>query len=145
MIRREGHPRERIEVYRLLVEAYRAGVFPWSSRPVVTWWSPDPRMVLFCAEFRVSRSLRKTIARFARTPGCEIRIDSAFAQVIEACATTPRDGQGGVGMVPGHHDDPDAGLPALGDGGSHFGARRVFEGHQPGKRQVPRRRGKRFT
>jgi leucyl/phenylalanyl-tRNA--protein transferase len=81
--------------------AYAHGVFPWySAGQPVLWWAPDPRMVLFCDEFRLARSLRKTIARFVRTPGCAVRIDSAFADVIGACASTPRDGQGGTWIVP---------------------------------------------
>jgi leucyl/phenylalanyl-tRNA--protein transferase len=84
-----------------LEEAYRHGVFPWFSpgEPVL-WWSPDPRMVLPVHEFKVSRSLRKTLQKFIRTPGCELRIDSAFRRVIEACASTPRHGQGGTWIVP---------------------------------------------
>ena len=84
-----------------LTEAYSKGVFPWYSegQPVL-WWSPDPRMVLMPAEFKLSRSLRKTIQRFARTPGCELRIDSAFDRVITACAATPREGQDGTWIVP---------------------------------------------
>ena len=48
-----------------LEDAYRHGVFPWFSlgQPVL-WWSPDPRMVLPVAQFRLSRSLRKTIQKF---------------------------------------------------------------------------------
>jgi leucyl/phenylalanyl-tRNA--protein transferase len=84
-----------------LDEAYRKGVFPWYApgQPVL-WWSPDPRMVLPTAEFKLSRSLRKTIARFLRTPGCELRIDSAFRAVIVACAQMPREGQAGTWIVP---------------------------------------------
>jgi leucyl/phenylalanyl-tRNA---protein transferase len=84
-----------------LAEAYGKGIFPWYSegQPVL-WWSPDPRMVFFTDEFRLARSLRKTIARFVRTPGCEVRIDSAFERVIAACADTPRAGQGGTWIVP---------------------------------------------
>ena len=84
-----------------LTEAYRHGVFPWYSegQPVL-WWSPDPRMVLPVAKFALSRSLRKTLARFVRTPGCEVRIDSALRAVIEACAGAPRAGQGGTWIVP---------------------------------------------
>jgi leucyl/phenylalanyl-tRNA--protein transferase len=84
-----------------LAEAYSNGVFPWYSegQPVL-WWSPDPRMVLMTGEFKLSRSLRKTIAAFNRTPGHEVRIDSAFAEVITACAGTPREGQGGTWIVP---------------------------------------------
>ena len=84
-----------------LIEAYSKGVFPWYSgdQPVL-WWSPDPRMVLIVSEFKLSRSLRKTVRRFADTSGCEMRIDSAFGRVIGACANTPRDGQDGTWIVP---------------------------------------------
>jgi len=84
-----------------LREAYSKGVFPWYSegQPVL-WWSPDPRMVLLVDEFRLKRSLRKSIAKFLRTPGNEVRIDSAFRQVITACAGTPREGQDGTWIVP---------------------------------------------
>lgn len=84
-----------------LEQAYRQGVFPWfgPGQPVL-WWSPDPRMVLPVADFKVSKSLAKTLRRFQRTPGCELRIDSAFAHVIEACAHTPREGQAGTWIVP---------------------------------------------
>lgn len=83
-----------------LTEAYSKGVFPWytDGQPVL-WWSPDPRMVLRTSEFKLSRSLRKTIGKFTRSPGCEVRIDSAFEQVIEACATSPREGQDGTWIV----------------------------------------------
>ena len=84
-----------------LERAYRHGIFPWYSdgQPVL-WWAPDPRMVLPVAEFKLSRSLRKTVARFARTPGCELRIDSAFDRVIAACAGTLREGQRGTWIMP---------------------------------------------
>jgi leucyl/phenylalanyl-tRNA--protein transferase len=86
---------------RRLEEAYSKGVFPWYSegQPVL-WWSPDPRMVLLVDEFKLARSLRKTLARFVRAPGHEIRVDSAFAEVIGACAETPREGQDGTWIVP---------------------------------------------
>jgi len=84
-----------------LQAAYRCGIFPWFSQgQPVLWWTTDPRMVLPVAAFKLHRSLRKTIARFRRTPGCEIRIDSAFEQVMLACASTPRDGQNGSWIVP---------------------------------------------
>ncbi|HSW07658.1 leucyl/phenylalanyl-tRNA--protein transferase [Aquabacterium sp.] len=84
-----------------LEEAYRAGVFPWYSPGQPTlWWSPDPRMVLPVAEFRLSASLRKTLRKFLRTPGCEIRIDTTFRRVMRACAGTPRAGQQGTWIVP---------------------------------------------
>jgi len=83
-----------------LTEAYSKGIFPWYSegQPVL-WWSPDPRMVLMVDEFKLSRSLRKTIQKFTLMPGYEVRIDSAFEQVIAACAGTPREGQDGTWIV----------------------------------------------
>ena len=84
-----------------LEEAYGKGIFPWySAGQPVLWWSPDPRMVLPVAEFRLSHSLRKTLRRFLRTPGCAVRFDSAFPAVMRACAQTPRDGQDGTWIVP---------------------------------------------
>lgn len=91
-----GHPTP-----QRLAEAYSRGIFPWYSggQPVL-WWSPDPRMVLMTDSFRLSRSLRKAVRRFAADPRCEVRIDSAFRSVITACAHTPRDGQEGTWIVP---------------------------------------------
>lgn len=84
-----------------LAEAYARGVFPWYSQgQPVLWWSPDPRMVLFADEFRLRRSLRKTLARFVATPGCAVRIDGDCAAVIAACARAPRPGQDGTWIVP---------------------------------------------
>ena len=84
-----------------LEQAYRRGIFPWFSegQPIL-WWSTDPRMVLYTSEFRLHRSLRKTVARFAANPRCEIRFDTAFRAVIRACATSPRPGQSGTWIVP---------------------------------------------
>jgi leucyl/phenylalanyl-tRNA--protein transferase len=84
-----------------LKQAYGHGIFPWfSTGQPILWWSPDPRMVLHTAEFRVHRSLRKTLAAFRLQPGCEIRFDSAFADVIRHCARSPRPGQSGTWIVP---------------------------------------------
>ncbi len=84
-----------------LVRAYGHGIFPWFSegQPIL-WWSTDPRMVLHTSEFKLHRSLRKTLQRFIADPACELRIDSAFDQVIQACASSPREGQGGTWIVP---------------------------------------------
>jgi leucyl/phenylalanyl-tRNA--protein transferase len=66
-----------------LLEAYRRGIFPWFSRgQPILWWSPDPRAVLFPEEFRISRSLAKTL----RNRGFETTLDHAFAEVMECCA-----------------------------------------------------------
>ena len=84
-----------------LQRAYAGGIFPWFSegQPIL-WWSTDPRMVLFTDEFRLHRSLRKRVARFALDARCEIRIDSDFNAVIAACATSERPGQSGTWIVP---------------------------------------------
>jgi len=86
---------------RRLDEAYRKGIFPWYSpgQPVL-WWSPDPRMVLPVAEFKLALSLKKTLRRFLKTTGCCIRFDTAFRRVVESCAKTPREGQEGTWIVP---------------------------------------------
>ena len=79
-----------------IVDAYSHGIFPWYSEgEPILWWSPDPRMVLFPDELKVSRSLRKTVVRRVY----ETRVDTAFRQVMEACAA-PREGQSGTWIVP---------------------------------------------
>ena len=84
-----------------LREAYAQGIFPWFSegQPVL-WWSTDPRMVLRTAEFRLHDSLRKTLRQLRRHGRLELRIDSAFDQVIRHCAQAPRAGQSGTWIVP---------------------------------------------
>ncbi len=84
-----------------LQDAYKAGIFPWfSAGQPVLWWSPDPRMVLQVADFRLHHSLRKTIVRFIANPGNSIRFDTAFEQVIAACAASARRGQEGTWIQP---------------------------------------------
>lgn len=84
-----------------LQAAYARGIFPWfGPGDPVLWWSPAPRMVLKPREFRLHRSLRRTIAKFAQTAGCEIRIDHDFRAVMQACAAAPRAGQDGTWIVP---------------------------------------------
>ncbi|MGB4064018.1 MAG: leucyl/phenylalanyl-tRNA--protein transferase [Azonexus sp.] len=80
-----------------LLEAYRQGIFPWGTVDgLPLWYSPDPRMVLFPDEFRLTRSLRKTL----RAGKFAVRFDTDFAGVMDACATTPRDGQDGTWITP---------------------------------------------
>jgi leucyl/phenylalanyl-tRNA--protein transferase len=73
-----------------LLAAYRAGLFPMGlgrrGRGPLGWWSPDPRGVLPLDGLRVSRSLRRACAGF------EIRVDSAFDDVVAACADPDRPG-----------------------------------------------------
>ena len=71
-----------------VLAAYRSGIFPMPldgrRGRVLAWWSPDPRGILPLDALRVTRSLRKATARF------EIRVDTAFAEVIEACGDPRR-------------------------------------------------------
>lgn len=75
-----------------LLNAYRQGIFPWynDGEPIM-WWSPDPRMVLYPDELKVSRSLRKTLKKTS----LDVTLDTAFAAVVEACAG-PRRNQDGT-------------------------------------------------
>ncbi|MSP86991.1 MAG: leucyl/phenylalanyl-tRNA--protein transferase [Methylotenera sp.] len=81
-----------LSVARLL-SAYQQGIFPWFSEgEPVMWWSPNPRMVLFPNELKISNSLKKTL----KNSSFEIRFNSAFHQVISACRHTARAGQPGT-------------------------------------------------
>jgi leucyl/phenylalanyl-tRNA--protein transferase len=84
-----------------IVEAYTRGIFPWfERRGLVAWFSPDPRMVLLPDDLHVARTLRKTLARGT----FEIRLDTAFASVVKACAVTPRKHERGTWIGPRFRD-----------------------------------------
>jgi leucyl/phenylalanyl-tRNA---protein transferase len=76
-----------------LLEAYRVGIFPWYSddQPIL-WWSPDPRFILELDEFKISRSLQKTLRRKT----FQVTFDRVFEEVIAACSVVPREGQRGT-------------------------------------------------
>lgn len=82
-----------------LLDAYRHGIFPWFSegQPIL-WWSTDPRMVLFTDHFTVSHSLKKTLKKIHRSASTDqrwqIKFDTAFEQVMRACAAPRKDGAG---------------------------------------------------
>ena len=80
-----------------LEAAYRSGIFPWydETSPDLMWWSPDPRMVLFADQFKLSKSLKKRITRAE----FEVKVDTAFEQVIQACSEAPRYGQDGTWLT----------------------------------------------
>lgn len=80
-----------------LLSAYKQGIFPWfnEGEPVM-WWSPNPRMVLFPDELKISKSLAKTLKNNA----FETRMDTAFQAIITACSKTPRSGQAGTWISP---------------------------------------------
>ncbi len=76
-----------------LVLAYSNGIFPWYSEgEPILWWSPPVRPVVAPAEIHVGRSLAKALRRRPY----ELRFDTAFRQVIDACASVPRKGQDGT-------------------------------------------------
>ena len=83
-----------------LCRAYGQGIFPWFSegQPIL-WWSPDPRMVLQVANFRLHQSLRKKLRHFRQSANCEIRVDTSFARVIGHCAASRRNGSGGTWIL----------------------------------------------
>ena len=81
-----------LEPERLLL-AYASGIFPWYSEgEPILWFSPDPRMILRPSALRVSRSLQK----FMRRTQIELRLDTAFEEVIRGCGAAPRPDGGGT-------------------------------------------------
>jgi len=83
---------------RRLINAYRQGIFPWFNDDALPlWWSPDPRLVLFPGELKVSKSMRRVLnsGRFRCTR------NQAFKQVIQNCADIPRKGHTGTWITPG--------------------------------------------
>ncbi len=66
----------------LLLIAYRSGVFPWSSQPMITWWSPDPRAIFDLETWKAHRSVRQA----ARRGSWRFSVDEAFEPVMRACA-----------------------------------------------------------
>jgi leucyl/phenylalanyl-tRNA--protein transferase len=83
-----------------ILAAYRRGIFPWyaEGQPIL-WWSPDPRMVLFPDELRVTRSLRKSI----RNRGFRITFDTQFETVITQCADSGARAFEGTWISPDMH------------------------------------------
>lgn len=79
-----------------LLDAYSRGIFPWFGEDdPLLWWSPDPRMILYVDELRLSRSLRRTV----RAAKFRVTMDVAFRAVMEGCAE-PRPDQAGTWITP---------------------------------------------
>jgi leucyl/phenylalanyl-tRNA--protein transferase len=75
--------------------AYREGIFPWySPGDPILWWSPDPRLILHLDDFRLRPSLKKRMKHF------DVRFDTAFTEVLQACASVHRPGQQGTWLQP---------------------------------------------
>lgn len=80
----------------LLTEAYSKGIFPWTGRHPIPWFSPDPRMILLPPDVHVSRSLAKVIRR----EQFDIRFDTSFRTVMQRCATISRAHEDGTWITP---------------------------------------------
>ncbi len=80
-----------LKVERLL-EAYQHGIFPWYNpgQPIL-WWSPDPRMVLFPPQLKISRSLRKKLQK----RNFDVTLDKCFREVMQNCGALRRQPTGG--------------------------------------------------
>ena len=78
-----------------IIRAYQEGIFPWySKQDPILWWSPDPRFIMELDDFRLTRSLKKSLKKFT------YRIDTDFEGVIRSCASVPREGQNGTWILP---------------------------------------------
>lgn len=107
-----------------LLNAYQQGIFPWfNDEQPILWWSPDPRTVFRTDGVHLARRFRRSL----RNSGWAVRADTAFAQVLDACATQPRPGQDGTWIT----DDMRAaylGLHRLG----HAHSIEVYDSDSPG-------------
>ena len=105
-----------------LVAAYGSGIFPWyNDGDPIMWWSPNPRMVLFPERFKISKSFRQTLNKNK----FELRIDTAFHEVIANCKTIARKGEEGTWIT---HDMKAAYIKL-----HEFGLAHSFESWQDGK------------
>ncbi len=78
-----------------ILRAYYEGIFPWYSKAdPILWWSPDPRLILEFDEFRLTKSLKKSIKKF------EYKLNQNFSQVIKNCSQVPRKNQDGTWILP---------------------------------------------
>ena len=81
-----------------ILQAYKQGIFPWfESDDYLVWWSPDPRMVLFPAKLKISKSTKKIL----KDGSFNITFNQSFDQVVECCASVKRFGQNGTWITEG--------------------------------------------
>ncbi|WP_299321839.1 leucyl/phenylalanyl-tRNA--protein transferase [uncultured Maribacter sp.] len=77
---------------RLLL-AYQSGIFPWfDNDSIILWWSPDPRMILYPEQIKISKSMKKVI----RNNQFRLTKNTCFKEVLEYCSSVPREGQDGT-------------------------------------------------
>ena len=76
-----------------IIEAYKQGIFPWfNQHEPILWWSPDPRLVLFPDDLKISSSLSKKI----RKNNYQFEVDKNFLSVIKSCSEVKRKDQDGT-------------------------------------------------
>src|SRR5215471_3769967 len=75
-----------------LLNAYRAGIFPWYDEDPILWWCPDPRFVLFPSELKISKSMRPLL----NNNKFHFSVNTAFRQVMENCRIISRTDQLGT-------------------------------------------------
>tara|TARA_B110000037_G_scaffold6363_1_gene6825 strand:+ start:376 stop:1008 length:633 start_codon:yes stop_codon:yes gene_type:complete len=81
-----------------ILQAYKQGIFPWfESDDYLVWWSPDPRMVLFPAKLKISKSTKKIL----KDGSFNVTFNQSFDQVVECCASVKRFGQNGTWITDG--------------------------------------------
>lgn len=81
-----------------ILQAYKQGIFPWfESDDYLVWWSPDPRMVLFPAKLKISKSTKKIL----KDGSFNVTFNQSFDQVVECCASVKRFGQNGTWITEG--------------------------------------------
>ena len=81
-----------------ILQAYKQGIFPWfESDDYLVWWSPDPRMVLFPAKLKISKSTKKIL----KDGNFNVTFNQSFDQVVECCASVKRFGQNGTWITEG--------------------------------------------
>ncbi|MBS4067903.1 MAG: leucyl/phenylalanyl-tRNA--protein transferase [Sulfurimonas sp.] len=74
-----------------LIRAYQNGIFPWYAKndPII-WWSTDPRLIMELGDFKLSRSLKKSMKKF------HYKIDANFIEVMKQCSSVKRENQNGT-------------------------------------------------
>ena len=81
-----------------VIEAYKKGIFPWfESDKNLIWWSPDPRMILYCDKFNISKSFKVFLKKCA----FRITFNKEFEEVINLCANIKRINQKGTWITKG--------------------------------------------
>ena len=86
-----------LSVERILL-AYESGIFPWFEHDdEILWWSPNPRLILKLNDFKISKSLKRTL----KSNKYIVKFDTCFPQVVESCSSIKRNGEHGTWITEG--------------------------------------------